>query len=132
MNSAKEEVEGTEDFISEGWHKLDDKYVSKKAPIINWGSGFHKMDDAGKIQYLAQLACTMNQAAALIQDERDELNKICAQKEKQIQTVVKQLNANNQMMQAEVTRMNEMNRMYHADIKELQTKIKELQNGNQH
>lgn len=44
-----------------------------KAPPIKWGEAFDKMSEEQQINYLKQLASSMNHAADLLQKERNEL-----------------------------------------------------------
>ena len=49
----------------------------------------------------------MNHAASLIQDERNQLNKLCELKEQQIEKLKAAMDQNNGMLQSEVAKINE-------------------------
>lgn len=94
------------DFIAMGFHKLDSKLLTRRPPKITWGKAYKGLTDAEKIEYLEKLAATMNHAASLIQDERNELLKLCELKEGQIGQMKKAMIANDSMLHAEVEKIN--------------------------
>ena len=96
-----------EDLIAKGFHKLDDKLLVVKPPKILWGGIYQASSNEEKIEYLEKLAATMNHAASLIQDERNQLNKLCELKEQQIEKLKEAMDANNNMLQSEVAKINE-------------------------
>src|SRR3990167_10116302 len=96
-----------EDLIAKGFHKLDDKLLVAKAHKITWGRIYEGSSSEEKIEYLEKLASTMNHAASLIQDERNQLNKLCELKEQQIEKMKEAMEANNNMLQSEVAKINE-------------------------
>lgn len=96
-----------EDLIAQGFHKLDDKLVVAKPPKILWGKIYQASSNEEKIEYLEKLASTMNHAASLIQDERNQLNVLCELKEQQIEKLKDAMDANNNMLQSEITKINE-------------------------
>ena len=115
------------DFYVEGFKKLDPKIVEKNPPKIKWGEQYKNRTDAEKITYLEKLASAMNHAAYLIQKERDELNKLCELKEKQLAQVKKGIDANNMMLQQEITRMNTQRQDYNEQIATLSAKIRKFE-----
>jgi len=118
----------TDDFVGAGFHRLDENLISIRPPKINWGNLYReKFDDTRKIEYLEKLASTMNHAAALIQDERNQLNGLMEKKEAQLESMAKAIEANNEMLQSEVTRMNAERQGYNREIKRLNNKIRELE-----
>jgi len=96
-----------EDLLAQGFHKLDDKLLVVKVPKIAWGKIYQSSSNEEKIEYLEKLASTMNHAASLIQDERNQLNKLCELKEQQIEKLKEAMDANNNMLQSEVAKINE-------------------------
>jgi chromosome segregation ATPase len=124
-----DEVTGP-DIISDGWSVIDEKYISRRPPKIAWGAGYKAMTDPEKIAYLEKLAYTMNHAASLVQDERNELNRLCEQKEKQLLQMSRNLQANNEMIQSEITKLNEQRQEYNSNIMALNRQLRELKNGN--
>jgi seryl-tRNA synthetase len=119
-----------EDFLGEGFHQLDDNLISKTPPRIQWGEGYKMKSDADKITYLEKLASTMNHAAYLIQSERNELVELCEMKEKQIESMAATLDANNEMIQQQITKMNAEKQEYFKSIATLKEKIRDYENGN--
>jgi hypothetical protein len=115
------------DIFAAGFERLDEKYITKRPPKINWGMIYKDMPDAEKISYLEKLASSMNHAAALVQDERNELGRLCELKEGQIATMEEAVRQNNVMLQQEVTRMNTQRQDYNEIIKGLNQRIKELE-----
>lgn len=94
------------DFVGAGFERLDDNLIEQHAPKIQWGQLYRDMSKDDQIRYLQRLASTMNHSAALIQKERDALIALCEKKEKQLIAMAKQVDANNAMLQQQVTRMN--------------------------
>lgn len=117
------------DYVGAGFHRLDEKALVARPPKIDWGRGFKEMPDAEKVDYLEKLAVTMNHAAKLIQDERDELGALAEAKESQLIQMQKNMEANNQMLQQQVMQFNNQRQHYAAHVSELTAKIKELENG---
>ena len=121
-----------EDLIAKGFHKLDDKLLVVKAPKITWGRIYQSSSNEEKIDYLEKLASTMNHAASLIQDERNQLNKLCELKEQQIEKLKEAMDANNTMLQSEVAKINEERQKFNeskAGLKgqALKARLKSLQ-----
>lgn len=125
MNKAN----GQDDFIAVGFHQLDDRLLTRKPPKITWSKQFREQDVQVQRDYLEKLANTMNHAAALIQDERNALNKLLIKKEQQLKSMSVQVAANNAMLQSEVTKMNEQRQGFHAEVSRLSARIRELENG---
>lgn len=117
------------DFVGQGFHPLDEDIVSLRPPQIRWGEQYLSRSDEGKIEYLEKLASTMNHAAAVIQDERNQLNELCDKKEKQIESMKVAIDQNNEMIQQQVTKMNSERQLYNQAIAELKAKIRSLENG---
>lgn len=95
------------DLIEKGFSRLDDKLLVARPPKITWGKVFESSSNEEKIEYLQKLASTMNHAASLIQEERNELNKLCELKEQQIEKMKEAMEANNAMLQSEIAKINE-------------------------
>ena len=121
-----------EDLLAQGFHKLDDKLLVVKAPKITWGRIYQSSSNEEKIDYLEKLASTMNHAASLIQDERNQLNKLCELKEQQIEKLKAAMDQNNGMLQSEVAKINEERQKFNeskAGLKgqALKARLKSLQ-----
>lgn len=121
------EMNKEEDFIGEGFHKIDNKYIEKRPPRIQWGKKYLSWSDDKKIEYLEKFARSMNHAAYLVQSERDQLNKLCGLKEEQIGSLNKSMADNMNMLQHEVTRMNEQRQSYNTEVARLNKKVRELE-----
>jgi hypothetical protein len=115
-----------EDLIAKGFHKLDDNLIEKRPPKINWGELYKKFNDSEKIAYLEKLASTMNHAAYLIQEERNELGKLCELKENQIQQLKKAMEQNNEMLTSEITRMNSDRQRFNQAIINLKKELRDF------
>ena len=109
---------------------VSDVPLSKLAPKIKWGDEFLAWDTEKKITYLMKFAEGMNDAVDKIQRERDALGKLAEQKEKQIQQVKPMMEANNQLLQSEITQMNEYKQKTNATIAALNRRVRELESGN--
>lgn len=109
-----------EDFIAEGFKRITDEDLAvRNPPKIRWGDKYKAWDDKKKIEYLEKLANSMNHAVSLLQDERDQLNKLCEMKEGQLVKLSEALKQNNEMLHHEITRMNKEKQGLNARIKEL-------------
>jgi seryl-tRNA synthetase len=101
-------------------------------PKILWGEIFQSWDLEKKLDYLTKFAEAMNHAADLIQNERNALIKLVELKEKEIEQVKPMMEANLQMLQNEITKMNKYKQETHKTIAKLNARIKELERGNLH
>ena len=115
-----------QDFIADGFYIIDEKYVEHKPPKIKWGHTYKAWTKEEKIKYLEEFACSMNQAAFLVQCERDQLNAFLQVKENQLRKMSKAMAQNSEMLQSEVTKMNEQRQGFNATVKKLDAEIKEL------
>ncbi len=119
-----------DDFVGMGFHRLDEVTLEARPPKISWGNTYQGWSAEKQLLYTQKLACTMNHAAYLITIERDKLNTLCEQKELKLQEMTKALNANNAMIQQQVTEMNEYRQKANAHAANQNKLIKELRNGN--
>jgi Tfp pilus tip-associated adhesin PilY1 len=118
-----------QDFLGSGFKKLDSEIVKKNAPKINWGMKYQEQTDQKKIKYLEKLSATMNYAAFLIQEERNKLLELMEMKEAQLVSMSESLDANNEMIQQQITKMNAEKQEYHKIISGLNIKLREWENG---
>ena len=117
------------DFIGAGFKEVEN--YTPDPPMIKWGKVYEdKWDDGEKIRYLEKLASAMNHAADIIQGERDELMRICEQKEEQIKSLDKALQQNNSMIQGEINRANEKQQESNNIIVRLNQRVRDLENAN--
>ena len=114
------------DLVVEGFERLDNNILDKRAPKITWLNGFDIKEDAIKIQYLKKLASTMNNAAKLIQDERDALVQLMVMKEKQLVKMAGQVTQINMVIQDQVTKMNEQRQGFNQEVARQNRTIREL------
>ena len=115
-----------DDLVSAGFERLDPKLVERHPPKIKWGMLYQNSSDKEKIAYLEKLASSMNHAAHLIQEERNELGRLCELKEQQLIKLGEAVRANTAMLQQEVTRMNEQRQGYNAEVARLNAEIREM------
>jgi len=110
----KKEIEDKleKDLIKKGFHKLDSKLISATPPKIKWGKIYQALDDKDKIAYLEKMASTMNHAAFLIQEERNELGELCQLKEEQLEKMSEAMVQNDTMLHGKITKMNEERRKF--------------------
>lgn len=116
-----------DDLVAVGFKRLDAKLLEDRAPKIQWGVLYKRKSDKEKIRYLEKLAASMNHAAALIQEERNQLVRLCELKEQQLAVMAKAVEANNAMLQQEIVRMNAEQQGANATIARLNTRVKELE-----
>jgi hypothetical protein len=116
------------DLVAAGFHRLDRK-LEAKPPKIQWGPIYLRMSPDEKIKYLEKLAAAMNHAAHLVQTERNQLGELATKKEQKLQEMQRTLDANNGMIQTEITKMNEERRRFLAENKRLRDRIRALEKG---
>jgi len=114
------------DAVTEGMKPIE---VAERPPHIQWGEVFLLWDDQKKLDYLMKFADSMNDAADRIQQERDELVKMLAFKEQQLEQMEASLEANNRMLQDEITKMNEYKQSVNKHTAELNKRIREIERG---
>jgi hypothetical protein len=115
-----------DDLVAKGFHRLDSKLLTNNPPKIAWGSVYVAWTDGERLSYVEKLACTMNHAAMLIQNERNQLLELCEQKEAQLTSIKRSLDANNEMIQQQVTTMNADRQKYNAAIAKLNQVVRDL------
>lgn len=118
------------DFIGEGFHKIDERLLVNRPPKIQWGKRYEAWPIERQLDYTQKLAASMNHAAHLIQLQRDELNTLCGLKEQQLEKMTKALDANNNMIQQQMTEMNEHKQAANKHAAAQNKLIKELRDGN--
>jgi hypothetical protein len=94
-----------DDFVAAGFHRVD-AWVVRPAKI-KWGKLYQSKSPTEKLLYLERFACTMNEASARLQHERNQLAELCEKKERQLESMSHAVGQNNAMLQSEVTRLNE-------------------------
>jgi len=127
-NNAKKIAEEIES-VTEGIKHIE---VVELPPKVKWGEEFLAWDDRRKIQYLTKFAEAMNHAADTLQTERDKLYELLEKKEGQLLQMQEMVEANNHMLQSEVTKMNEYKQECNANITKLNARIRGLERGNLH
>lgn len=115
--------------LIEGFKILDEHLIERNAPKIQWGRGYKEMSTDDKIRHLEKLASTMNHAAFLIQNERNQLIEVCELKEKQLKSMSESVERNNNMLQTEIIKMNEQKQIYNKEIARLNQIIREFERG---
>ena len=117
-----------EDFIGAGFIPVD--HVELDHPRkIDWGFIYKSRTIEERLSRAEKLACAMNDAADKLQNERNELNQLCIKKEQQLEKLTAAVQANNDMLQAEVARMNEERQEWNRASANLRSRIRELENG---
>lgn len=115
------------DFVGKGFRKLDENLIESKPPKIKWGKIYEQSTDKQKIEYLEKLAATMNHAAYLIQEERNQMLELVAKKEEQIIKLKEAMGKNMDMLTSEITKMNEQRQEFHKEVARLNKRIRELE-----
>jgi hypothetical protein len=118
-----------ENYVVAGFHKLDGEDWKRDPPMITWGVLYKDHPDEKKVAYLEKLASAMNHAAFLMQIERNELLDICKKQELQIETMKEGLDANNSMIQEQITNMNAERQNFNKAAAAMKKRIRELENG---
>jgi exonuclease VII small subunit len=113
--------------------------MKPKPPNINWGFEFENWKTARQLRYLKKLACAMNHAADLLQQERDELNRILFKKEQIIKDIYKKYADQTDLLNAELSTFNKnkqelLERVQNLDRQNavLRKTIEDLENGSKH
>ncbi len=117
------------DLIDAGFRRLDPELIKDRPPKIKWGMLYMDSPLEKRLAFAEKLASSMNHAAWLIQNERNELGQLCEKKEKQLESMKKSLVQNNEMIQKHITDHNAEIQEYNAAIKKLKDRIRELERG---
>jgi hypothetical protein len=107
MKEEKTQLEKLTEDNLEGFYELEDHLVDRKPPRIKLLHGFYAKSPEAQADYLLKIASSMNQAAKLVSDERNELGRLIKLKEQQLEKLTAQMKSNSDMLQSEVMRMNE-------------------------
>lgn len=114
------------DFVTEGFKRVP---VAERPPHVKWGEEFHAWDINKQNIYLMKFSEAMNHAAATIQEERNRLGQLVELKEGQLNQMKAMLDANNRMLQSEITKINEERQEYNKHVAKLNARIRELEKG---
>jgi len=115
-----------DDLVMDGFKQLDPHLTNTKGPKIKWGDKYKSWSPERKLKYVEDLAASMNNAAAMIQEERNALGRLCEMKEKQLTEMSRQLAQNNELIQTEVTKMNEYKQNTNKEMARLNGIIREF------
>jgi predicted nucleic acid-binding Zn-ribbon protein len=122
MNNAKKIVEEI-DQVTKGFKRVP---VIERPPKVKWGKKFNQWDIRKQNDYLKRFAESMSHAADVIQKERNKLGKLADIKEDQLMQMQAMLDANNRMLQAEITKMNDYRQQAQQHAAKLEAQIREL------
>ena len=128
-DAKQDAISPQDDLLVEGFHRLDDNVVELNAPRLHESEVLRAKPVEARVRYWRRLAATMNHAAMLLQDQRNELSHHITQKEKQLEQMAAAVESNNQALQAEVTRMNEQRQSWNDEARRLNARIRELEGG---
>jgi len=128
---------GKEKQIKEFMEAPDEVYdfvrATKNAPLIEMSEQFKKRSIRDRMRYWHKLASALNDSCQKIQAERDELNGLCAQKERQITQLEEERQRERTMIQQSLARIDKEkqdltneNQGLYAEIKQLTKQLKEL------
>lgn len=93
---------------------------------IKWGDTYLEWDKDEKIDYLEKLSSSLNHSVILIQKERDYLNEVAINQEKQIEAYEEKLANERQMIQMRLIEENKKQQELSMEIVALKQEIKKL------
>ena len=109
--------------LPEGLHKLEpNKNFKRKAPKIKWGDKHKKLPVHARMKAAEDLACAMNHAADVLQQDNRRLNQIAKSQFDQLVDLKKKIRKQNEMMTMEIGNSN-------REKQELNNRIVELNNA---
>lgn len=114
-----------DDFVAAGFARLDERVLEQRAPKIKWGEVYRGKTGEQKVAWAEKVASTMNQAAARLQQERDELAALCEKKEEQLESLKKAMDQNHAMLVSEMTKLNEERQQFLTSIADLKRQLRE-------
>ena len=117
-----------DDFVGAGFKRVE--HFPAHPPNIIWGDVYKLWPEDQRLRYAEKLAAAQNFAAHKIQQERDELQILCAKKEERITALEEEAKQNATTLQSEIVTMNEERQEHNAAIAALNSEIRELKNGN--
>ena len=115
------------DFVNE---QLFKRYTGKDGPLIQFGPEFEKRSMRERIRYLHKLASSLNHAAATIQGERDDLNKLLFAKERQLTQCEGKVQAAHELVHRTLANVNGEKQALLEENQGLRLEIKRLEDGN--
>jgi putative cell wall-binding protein len=95
-----------------------------RVPMIRFGTEFEAWEDKRKIEYLKKLASSMNEAARVMQDERNELALTVSSLQQQLLNLEKNLTQVKNIMIKNITDSNESKEQNLGQIMQLQSRVK--------
>jgi hypothetical protein len=122
-----EDVKGT-DFVDSQMFKRS----AKECRRIEFSPKWHARRNKDKIEYLIKLASSLNHAAQELQKERNKLNDLCFDVERQLVECTNKRTQDQMMIHQQLQNENsakqallEENQMLRKEIKELEKKLKQ-------
>ena len=95
-----------------------------RIPQIKFGDEFEQWDDSRKIRYLKELASSMNEAARLMQNERNSLAAELAEAKALVVNAEKALHIQKAVTMSQLGSGNEQVQILSKQIMDLQTRVK--------
>jgi hypothetical protein len=105
----------------------DIKYVAARE--INWGADFEDLEERSKIIYLKKFSASMNQAADLIQKERDGLLNDIDVMRKMLESAEQATQAQRMVMITSITNHNLAMQKIGDEMVELKAELRGYKNG---
>ncbi len=115
------------DLMAEGFHELDPSLLVVRPPKIRWGELYKAWPVEKRLAHAEKLAAAMNHAAALIQDERDRLARLCELKEKRIRSLEGSVEQGNELLQGELVKMNADRQKWNQAAAAMKARIRTLE-----
>ena len=115
---------GESDLLDPRW-----KRFTKQAPMIPINEGMKARSVEERFIYFHKLASSLNHAAQKIQGERDFLNKVLFEKERQIKSLQEEIEKNIKMIRSQLSNSNKQTQELLEENQALRKEIKELEIG---
>ena len=111
--------------VPEGFKKLEPVRGRRIiAPKIKWGDEYKSWSMKDQLSYAERVASSMNEAADLLQKERNELAKLLTEKEHKLVSSIKEINDLKRVVEQQITTSNEEKQELFVHIVKLQKTIK--------
>jgi len=99
--------------------------MAKNQPKIAWGEEYQSWPIEKRLHYAERLAASMNNAADVMQKERNELLELCKRQEAQLKDNSVQYHELGDLMNVELAKMDAEKQLLYADLVKITKELKE-------
>lgn len=124
---SEDKVPDLTSFEGQGDVKKVERVPTKKVHMIAWGEEYKSWPVERRLEFAEKLASSMNHAADLLQQERNELLKIARAQDEQLKANSKSFAGQGQLIHKELAAADAEKQTLYQEIVDLKQQIKNLQ-----